>query len=142
AELRDVLCVHFPHKISQPILDLARLPVLVDALTTVIGPNVKLVQSMLFIKAAGMPGQAWHQDESHIPTRDRSLTAAWIALDDATTENGCLWVLPGSHRRGVIYPDRDQDDPRFDCTVEAYEFPYQDADAVPVQVAAGSVVLF
>ncbi len=29
------------------------------------------------------------------PERDRSVTAAWIALDDATVENGCLWMLPG-----------------------------------------------
>jgi ectoine hydroxylase-related dioxygenase (phytanoyl-CoA dioxygenase family) len=117
-------------------------PVVVAVLTRVIGPDVKAMQSMLFIKGEGKPGQAWHQDEFFIPTRDRSLTAAWIAFDDATTENGCLWVLPGSHRRGVIYPDRDQDDPRFDCTAEAYGFPYQDADAVPVPVAAGSVVVF
>jgi len=112
-------------------------PVVVAALTRVIGPDVKAMQSMLFTKGEGKPGQAWHQDEFFIPTRDRSLAAAWIALDDATTENGCLWVLPGSHRPGVIYPDRDQEDPRFDCTVEAYDFPYQDTDAVPVQVAAG-----
>jgi hypothetical protein len=45
----------------------------------------------------------------------RPLTAAWIALDDATVDNGCLWVLPGSHRPGVLYPDRDHHDPRFDC---------------------------
>ena len=63
-------------------------------------------------------------------------------MDDATVENGCLWVLPGSHRRGVLYPDRDHDDPRFDCEVEAYDFPYRDEDAVAVEVAAGSVVLF
>ena len=117
-------------------------PVVVAALTRVIGPDVKAMQSMLFTKGEGRPGQAWHQDEFFIPTRDRSLTAAWIALDDATTENGCLWVLPGSHRRGVIYPDHEQDDPRFDCTVEAYDFPHRDADAVPVQVPAGSVVIF
>ena len=91
-------------------------PKIVDALVAVIGPNVKAMQSMLFIKSEGKPGQAWHQDEFFIPTRDRSLTAVWIALDDATVENGCLWVLPGSHRRGVIYPAREQDDPRFDCT--------------------------
>jgi phytanoyl-CoA hydroxylase len=78
---------------------------------------------MLFIKSEGKPGQAWHQDELFIPTRDRSLTAAWIALDDAIVGNGCLWVLPGSHRPGILYPDRDHDDPRFDCEVEAYDFP-------------------
>jgi ectoine hydroxylase-related dioxygenase (phytanoyl-CoA dioxygenase family) len=108
----------------------------------VIGPNVKAMQSMLFVKSEGKPGQAWHQDEHFIPTRDRSLTAAWIALDDATLDNGCLWVIPGSHRRGVLYPDRDQDDPEYDCTEEAYGFPYTEADAVPVEIPAGAALIF
>jgi ectoine hydroxylase-related dioxygenase (phytanoyl-CoA dioxygenase family) len=111
-------------------------------LTRVIGPDVKAMQSMLFIKSEGRPGQAWHQDELFIPTRDRSLTAAWIALDDATVENGCLWVLPGSHQPGILYPDREHHDPRFDCEVEAYAFSYRDEDAVAVEVPAGSVVVF
>jgi hypothetical protein len=51
-------------------------PVIVDVLTKIISPNVKCMQSMLFIKAAGKPGQAWHQDEDFIPTRDRSLTGS------------------------------------------------------------------
>jgi phytanoyl-CoA hydroxylase len=97
---------------------------------------------MFFIKSEGKPGQAWHRVEFFIPTRDRSLTAVWIALDDATVENGCLWVLPGSHRRGVLCPDRDQDDKRFDCTIEAYDFPYRDEDAVPVEMPAGAALIF
>jgi phytanoyl-CoA hydroxylase len=140
--IRRYACIHFPHKLSPLMRQTLAHPVVVAALTQVIGPDVKAMQSMLFTKGEGKPGQAWHQDEFFIPTRDRSLTAAWIALDDATTENGCLWVLPGSHRPGVIYPDRDQDDPRFDCSIEAYDFPYRDADAVPVEIAAGSVLLF
>ena len=140
--LRRYLCIHFPHKVSRLMRDLARLPAAVDALTTVVGPNVKMMQSMLFIKSEGRPGQAWHQDETHIPTRDRSLTAIWVALDDATVENGCLWVIPGSHRAGVLYPDRFQDDPRFDCTREAYGFGHRDEDAVPVELPAGAAVVF
>ncbi|MEU6789730.1 phytanoyl-CoA dioxygenase family protein [Nonomuraea angiospora] len=140
--LRRFLCVHYPHKLSGLMLDTMRHPALVSALTSLIGPNVKAMQSMLFIKSEGEPGQAWHQDELFIPTRDRSLTAAWIALDDATVENGCLWVLPGSHRRGVLYPNREHDDPRYDCTVQSYGFPFDDSDAVPVEVAAGTVVVF
>jgi phytanoyl-CoA hydroxylase len=140
--VRRYLCVHFPHKLSERMRGTLAHPVVVDALRQRIGPNVKAMQSMLFIKSEGKPGQAWHQDELFIPTRDRSLTAAWIALDDATVENGCLWVLPGSHRRGVLYPDRDHHDPRFDCEVEAYDFPHRDEDAVAVEVPAGSVVLF
>ena len=140
--VRRYLCIHFPHKLSKVIARSLHHPKIVDVLTSVIGPNVKAMQSMVFMKSEGKPGQAWHQDELFIPTRDRSLTAAWIALDDATVENGCLWVLPGSHRPGVLYPDRDQHDPRFDCEVEAYDFPYRDQDAVPVEVPAGSVVIF
>jgi phytanoyl-CoA hydroxylase len=140
--VRRYLCIHFPHKLSGLVRGTLAHPVIVDALRQLIGPDIKSMQSMLFIKSEGRPGQAWHQDELFIPTRDRSLTAAWIALDDATVENGCLWVLPGSHRPGVLYPDRDHHDPRFDCEVEAYDFPYGDDDAVAVEVAAGSVVLF
>ena len=140
--LRSVLCVHFPHKLSPPVLELAGRHDVVKPLTEVIGPNVKMVQSMFFVKSEGRPGQAWHQDENFIPTRDRSLTAVWIAVDHATVENGCLWVLPGSHRRGVLYPDREIDDLRFDCTVESYAFPYSDEDAVPLELPAGSAVVF
>jgi ectoine hydroxylase-related dioxygenase (phytanoyl-CoA dioxygenase family) len=136
------LCIHFPHKISALLRALACHAPVVTPLTDIIGPNIKLMQSMLFIKGAGKPGQAWHQDESHIPTRDRSLTAAWLALDDATVDNGCLWVIPGSHRRGVLYPTRDVDDVRFDGTPEAYGFPYSDEEAVPVEVSAGTAVIF
>ncbi|MEU4396479.1 phytanoyl-CoA dioxygenase family protein [Kribbella sp. NPDC023855] len=140
--LRRFLCIHYPHKISELMAATMRHPAIVSALTQVIGPDVKAMQSMLFIKAEGKPGQAWHQDEMLIPTRDRSLTGAWIALDDATTENGCLWVLPGSQRPGVLYPNREHDDPQYDCTVQSYGFPYDDADAVPVEIEAGSVLLF
>jgi len=142
AFLRRFLCIHFPHKGSELFRSALAHPPVVDALTRVIGPNVKAMQSMFFIKSEGKPGQAWHQDEHFIPTRDRSLTAVWIALDDATVDNGCLWVIPGSHRRGVLYPDREQDDPEFDCTREAFGFPYRDTDAVPVEIPAGAALMF
>ena len=140
--VRRTICVHFPHKISEVMYDFLAQATIVDVLTRIIGPNVKCMQSMLFIKAAGKPGQAWHQDEGFIPTRDRSLGAAWMAIDDATVENGCLWVIPGSHKRGIIYPHREHEDERFDCVVESFEFPYKDEDAVPVEVKAGDIVFF
>ncbi len=140
--IEDALAIHFPHKLSPLIRETMTHPAIVAVLTQLIGPDVKCMQSMYFVKAAGKPGQAWHQDEAFIPTRDRSLTAAWIALDDATVENGCLWVLPGSQRSGVIWPTRAHGDPDFDATRAAYDFPYREEDAVPVEVAAGSVVFF
>lgn len=140
--MRRYLCIHFPHKISPLMTESLAHPGIVDVVTKVISPNVKCMQSMLFIKGAGKPGQAWHQDEIYIPTRDRSLTGGWIALDDATVENGCLWVIPGSHRRGILFLQEEHDDRRFDCSAEARGWPWTNDDAVPVEVKAGSIVFF
>ena len=140
--IRRVLCIHQIHKISPVIYRYLAQRTMVDVLTKIIGPNVKCMQSMLFIKAAGRPGQAWHQDEIYIPTRDQTLTGGWIALDDATIENGCLRVIPGSHKPGILYPQRVHDDRRFDCAHETYNFPYSDDESVPVEVQAGALVFF
>jgi phytanoyl-CoA hydroxylase len=140
--LKRYLCIHFPHKLSALMENYLAHPVIVDVLTKVIGADVKCMQSMLFIKAAGKPGQAWHQDEDFIPTRDRSLIGAWMALDDANVENGCLWVIPGSHKHGILWQLEETDDPRFDCTRESRGFPYQDDEAIPVEVKAGAIVFF
>lgn len=58
-------------------------------------------------------GQPWHQDEYYIPTRDRSLTGVWTAVEDATIENGCLWAIPKSHQKGTIFPTIKHNDPSF-----------------------------
>ncbi len=140
--MRRHLAIHFPHKISKLFLELLSQAAIVDVLRDVIGPNVKCMQSMLFIKAAQKPGQAWHQDENFIPTRDRSLCGAWIALDDATIDNGCLWVLPGSHVHGVIWPSKPHETSDFDEGRESFGFPESADRAVPVEVEAGGVVFF
>jgi len=140
--MQKTLCIHFPHKLSPIMHGTLSQPRIVQALTTTISPNVKAMQSMLFFKAAGKPGQAWHQDEDYIPTRDRSLLGAWIALDDATVENGCLWIIPGSHKPGVLWKQEWHGDRSFDCALESRGFPYTAADEVPVEVKKGSVVFF
>jgi ectoine hydroxylase-related dioxygenase (phytanoyl-CoA dioxygenase family) len=142
AAMKRVLCIHFPHKMSGVFHRALAHPAVVEVLTRVIGPNVKAMQSMLFVKASGKPGQAWHQDEDFIPTRDRSLTGAWIALDDATVRNGCLWILSKSQKPGLLWPQKFHFDKRFDCTRESYDFPWKDEDSIPVEVKAGSVVFF
>ena len=144
----DVLAVHFPHWVSDVAMDMVKHPGIVDVLSQITGAHLpawdgatKCMQSMLFFKPPGLQGQAWHQDERFIPTRDRSLVGAWIAVDDATIENGCLWVLPGSHRTGQLWPTRDHERPDlFDPTDESYGF--DDTGAVPVEVKAGTVVFF
>jgi phytanoyl-CoA hydroxylase len=146
--LETLLCVHQPHLLSPVMRPFVDHPLLVAVLSKIVGAHlpwwngsVKCMQSMVFVKSPGLPGQAWHQDEVYIPTRDRSLCGAWIAIDDATIANGCLWVLPGSHRSGYLYPMRDHGRlDEFDTSQECYGF--DDRDEVPVEVKAGSVVFF
>jgi len=146
--IRKILCVHQPHRISPVVLEYvkhSKICGILSQLTAAHLPfwdgSVKCMQSMLFVKPPAFPGQAWHQDEIYIPTRDRSLIGAWIAIDDATIDNGCLWVLPGSHKTGYLYPQKPHDNPdEFDQALQSYGF--DDSNEVPVEVKAGSVVFF
>ena len=142
AVLSRYIACHVVHKISPRFRRLLHDDRLVDVARELIGPNVKCVHSVLFIKSPGEPGNAWHQDEFFIPSRDRSITTAWIALDDVTIENGCLQVIPGSQRAGVLYPMRRHHDPDLDRAEEAYGFPYSPEDGLAVELEAGSVVFF
>ena len=146
--LSAILCIHQPHYISPIILKYVKHAQICSILSQIVAAHVpfwdgsvKCMQSMLFVKPPGFPGQAWHQDEVYIPTRDRSLAGAWIAIDDATVNNGCLWVLPGSHKPGYLYFQREHDQPdEFDFAQESYGF--DDSLEVPVEVKAGDVVFF
>ncbi|MDE3000137.1 MAG: phytanoyl-CoA dioxygenase family protein [Gemmatimonadota bacterium] len=141
AALSQYLCIHQPHHISTFMLDALTHHGVSRVLSRLVAPDVKCMQSMLFIKPPKFPGQAWHQDEVYIPTRDRSLTGAWYALDDVTVENGSMWVLPGSHRNGYLYPQRAHDRPdEFDLAQESYGF--DDSGEIPVECRAGAVVFF
>ncbi|MEE2659712.1 MAG: phytanoyl-CoA dioxygenase family protein [Candidatus Latescibacterota bacterium] len=139
--LRTFLCIHHVHKISPVMLETGvKQPGLAQVLSQIIGPEVKCMQSMLFVKPPGFQGQAWHQDEMFIPTRDRSLTGGWIALDDATEENSCLRVIPGSNH-GIIYDSRPHENPEeFDFAPECYGF--DESGEITVEVKAGDAVFF
>ena len=153
--MAHLLAVHFPHWVDPTVQAAVTQPVLADVLGQIVGAHlphwdgrVVCMQSMLFVKPPGLPGQAWHQDEHYNPTRDRSLCGAWIALDDATVDNGCLWVVPGSHRTGYRYPTRVHGLDEYDFAEEAWDNTdpdfrsFDDHDPVPVEVAAGDVVFF
>jgi phytanoyl-CoA hydroxylase len=138
----SILALHMPHKISPLMRETMSHPRIVEIVKAVVSPNLKSMQTMLFVKRAGKPGQAWHQDEHYIATRDRSLCGAWIALDDATIENGCMWMHPGSQLRGVLYPIQPHADARFDSADEAFGHGYQREGGVPIELKAGGVAFF
>ncbi len=146
--LKDILCVHQPHFISPVIQKYVKHPRVCGILSQITAAHlpfwdgsVKCMQSMYFVKPPDFQGQAWHQDEVYIPTRDRSLIGAWMALDDATVANGCLWIVPGSQRTGYLYQQRAHTNPdEFDFASESYGF--DESTEIPVEVKRGAVVFF
>ena len=82
-------------------------PGVLDVLEALIGPDVLALQTMLFFKQPGQPGQGYHQDSYYIPTHPDSLCGAWIAVDRADEENGCLWMTAGSQHE-PIYPTEER----------------------------------
>ncbi len=79
-------------------------PRVLDVLETLIGPDVLALQTMLFLKPPGSPGQGWHQDTFYIPTHPDTLCGAWIAIDDCDEYNGAMWMAAGSHVEPVYPP--------------------------------------
>ena len=106
--------IHMLHRVH-PIAERYLLhPRVLDVLEALIGPDVLALQTMLFLNPPGKGGQGWHQDAYYISTYPDTLIGAWIALDRADEQNGCLWVVPGSHcepiypphgQRGIIHAD-------------------------------------
>jgi ectoine hydroxylase-related dioxygenase (phytanoyl-CoA dioxygenase family) len=137
--LKKYVAIHFPHKISPVIHKSLFHRGVLDVLKNVIGPDVKCMQSMLFVKGPGKAGQSWHQDEFYIPTRDKSLIGVWIAIDDATVDNGCLWIIPG--RPGYIMK-RVENSLNEYADVDTVDVTAVEGEAIPVEVKSGSVVFF
>ena len=110
-------------------LELARDPELVELVAGAIGDDVILWGCQVFCKPAGDGLETpWHQDGHYWPIRPLATCTAWIALDASTRENGCLRVIPGSHRDKKLYShlreERDDvvltqriDDPAFDAAM-------------------------
>jgi len=103
----DLLRVHMLHRKLELHERYLLHPRIVDVVAGLSGPDVLALQTMLFVKGPGSPGQGYHQDSFHIITVPDTLIGAWVALDRADEENGCVWVTSGSQNEPV-YPDVDE----------------------------------
>ena len=74
---------------------------IVDRITSILGADVLLWRSMFFVKEAGEKRIPWHQDLDDWPIEPYFALSVWIAIDEATAENGCVEVIPGSHRKFI-----------------------------------------
>ncbi len=114
-------------------------PRLSELLTGLLGAEPYAVQTMLYFKPAGSRGQALHQDNFYLKAQPGTCAAAWMALDRADEDNGCMMVVPGSHRWPILCTEKADTTLSFtDVTV-----PVPGAfDAVPVIMEPGDVLFF
>jgi ectoine hydroxylase-related dioxygenase (phytanoyl-CoA dioxygenase family) len=86
-------------------LDLFLSPPLVEVARQILGPDVALFVSYIISKQPG-DGLAvrWHQDGAFFPIEPMETFTLWLAVDDSDRDNGCMQVVPGSHRPGVLLP--------------------------------------
>jgi ectoine hydroxylase-related dioxygenase (phytanoyl-CoA dioxygenase family) len=106
-----------------------------DLCHDLIGPNARLYWDMAVYKKPDTIAQfPWHQDNGYTFVDPQQYLTCWIALSDATLENGCPWVLPGAHKQGTLAHRAtrvglaciDEDEP---------------AGSYPVPVKAGAIVV-
>ena len=108
-------------------------PVFQDLAHDLVGPNVRLYWDQAVYKKPEKPQRfPWHQDNGYAYVEPQQYLTCWIALTDATVDNGCPWVVPGVHRMGTLA--HWMSDLGWQC-LEAPD------DAVAVPVRAGSIVV-
>jgi hypothetical protein len=124
------------HKESQMIRDIMYRSPLVDVMRQVIGENIKAASNQLVFKHPDdRRPYDWHQDNGFGPLEPDTTVSCWMALDDVHERNGCLWIIPGSHKNGRLAHRAERDRERI-AVVETEE------KAIPVLLKAGECVFF
>ena len=115
---------------------------LVDVAEQLIGPNIKGATSQLTFKMRGnIKPFGWHQDNGYGQLEPTNAISTLTALDDTDEENGCLWLIPGSHKGGQVgVSDRLSVQAKLaerDLSIEIDN----DETAIPVPLNAGDAVV-
>jgi hypothetical protein len=113
--------------LSDPLVSVAR---------QILGPEVALFTSYVISKrpSDGLPVH-WHQDAAYFPIEPMETFTLWLAVDDSTRENGCMQVLPGSHRSKAIIDHSVKQSPRSTLPLQIDGLDL--GDAVDVELRAG-----
>jgi phytanoyl-CoA hydroxylase len=100
-----------------------------------------LVQSMYIFKQPNIGGEVTcHQDSTFLYTEPTEILGLWFALEDATIDNGCLWAIPGGHKRGL--KSRWKRAQNGGMEFEIYdEEPWPENELMPLEVSKGSLIL-
>ena len=116
---------------------LAEHPALLATVRRIIGDEPTMFQDMALLKPPGGGREKpWHQDKAFFNLKvDSPVVGVWIALDEATAANGCMHVIPGSHREGPVVHFKRRDWQICDSDV-------QGSRDVMVPLAPGGCLLF
>ncbi len=122
--------------------ELATHPGVLDAVEGVLGPDILLWSASMFPKRARDPGYVtMHQDGTYWGLEGGEVTTAWVALTESTRKNGCMRLLPGSHRSKIL-PHRDTHAADNLLTRgQVVQADYDEADVVDVELRAGQLSL-
>ena len=123
-------------------LNYARIPEILDMVEQVLGGNFALWNSSFFAKPAHN-GRAtpWHQDGEYWPIRPVATCTAWIAIDDANTTNGCLKLIPGSHKKDELLAHETNPDPNLTLNQEVLSSEFDESRSVDLVLEAGQMSL-
>ena len=124
-----------------PVFDaFSRTPSLAALVSSLGIVDPRLMQSMYIFKQPKIGGEVrCHQDSTFLHTEPEALLGLWFALEDATLENGCLWAIPGGHRRGLL--SRFVREGRTTRMNVLDETPFDEQGLVPLEVKKGALVL-
>jgi len=108
-------------------------------LTEMLGEEPYAAQTMFYFKPPGARGQALHQDQSYLRANPGTCVAAWLAVDQCDEENGCMQVVPGSHRLPLLCHIPADTTQSFTAVTVPVPPGYE---AIPVPMQAGDVLFF
>ena len=95
------------HLVGSPpaLREFCASPLFADLCHDLIGPDVRLYWDQAVYKQPhGAEPVLWHQDNGYTYVEPQAYLTCWVAITDATPDNGCVWVLPGVHRAGTLAP--------------------------------------
>ena len=123
-------------------LNYARNPDILDMVTQILGEDIAVWNSSYFGKPAHDGKRVpWHQDGRYWPIRPLASCSVWIAIDDSNTENGCLRIIPGSHKSRKLF--RHESNPSDDLvlSLELLRSEFDESTAVDIALESGQVSL-
>ena len=123
-------------------LNYARNDAILDMVEQLIGPDIALWNMSFFAKpAVNGKKTPFHQDGEYWPVNPLATCTVWIAVDDATTENGCLKFIPGSHKDKRLMKHEQKNDPSLTLQQELLPGEFDEAAAENLVLEAGQVSL-